>query len=679
MVDLAYQSSVQPEPFPGRAIPRLPDEANPQAFGVGVGRSIEQASDVIQQMTDRVQAQARQTQLTDAHNKLQSLSMDLSHNPQTGAFTKQGQDAFNLNSQYLPQYDQGAQKIIDAIPDSKVRALATGAAGQVRNQLGEQLDSHEITQHQAFNASTAQASIKLSAQTAAANYNHPDIIATNRDTMDASLENLAQQKGWSDEQLAEAKQEAHSSLHTDIVERMIGDSKVPMAKAYLQANKNEMDARQYEMLQANVNAKLKEQQNEQKQDIADRYQDSLKAAEYGLPKWQQVSRAEMNVLYPKDAQRRWDELNIMASAGAKGKQYDTMSAPEIIADLAASKPDEGGPEAVYHIQAYQALHRAAEQSIQQRTADPAQFVQSRGQWQPINFNDQQSAMQNLQSRANTQNEVSHQIGVPVPLLSKPEARQFSSMLDNSDPKARVSMLSALHDGMGNEQAYFSMLHEIAPNSPVTAIVGANMSRPTPANTPSWHNAAFDYNPMDAEKVLTGEALLNPKSVGDKGGEPKSKINMPLPTSMRQQFSSLTGDLFRDRAELGEDHYQAFLDAYAALSSEKGDTKGVLNTDMAKQAAKMAVGNTTTFNNKTVAVPNGMDPTMFESAVNKAVASMAQTSGAPPNWAERIRGFGINEIGAVGSGKYQLVQGNAPLVRPDGKPFTIDLKQQYINK
>lgn len=240
MVDISYSPQIQPDALPGRAAPRLPDEVNSGAFGGQVGRAIEGAGEVAQQHYDAVMSQARQTQLTDAHNQLQGVMASLTRDPDTGAFTKEGKNAFGLNAQYLPQYDDAAEKIVGNVADPRARQAAQLASMQIRNQLSEQLDNHEIEQHRQFSVKTAQDSVKIAADTAAANYNHPDIIANNIDTTDVSLQNLAQQQGWSDDQLKEATHQAHVQLHAGVLTNMLSDNKVDLAKAYLDGVRGEL-------------------------------------------------------------------------------------------------------------------------------------------------------------------------------------------------------------------------------------------------------------------------------------------------------------------------------------------------------------------------------------------------------------------------------------------------------
>jgi len=116
VVDLTYSPQIQPDALPGRAYPHVPEEVPSGAFGGEVGRAVEYAGTEVQQHVNAAMDQARQSQLTDAHNQLQALSLGLTHDPSTGAFTKEGKDAFGISGQYLPKFDEQAANIVAAVP-----------------------------------------------------------------------------------------------------------------------------------------------------------------------------------------------------------------------------------------------------------------------------------------------------------------------------------------------------------------------------------------------------------------------------------------------------------------------------------------------------------------------------------------------------------------------------------
>lgn len=281
---------------------------------------------------------------------------------------------------------------------------------------------------------------------------------------------------------------------------------------------------------------------------------------------------------------------------------------------------------------------------------------------------------------------------PLPLLPQ-EAATLSSRLQAGTSQEQTQMLVALRGATGDDQAYQSIMRQIAPHSPVTAIAGSMVGSSAPAATPTWFSQDYAPKIADVNHVLRGEALLNPASAGkaaqgdQESGKGALKGGMPMPPDedtqvhgpgLRSQFGRAAGDVFRDRPELADAYYSVFKDAYASLLAEKGDMKGVGDPRIRDQALKIALGNTQQFNGQTVSVPAGMDPGQFPALVKNAVAQTAQQLNAPADWANRIDGYQLREIGGLGSGHYLLTNGNTPLVRPDGKGlFTVDMRDQYL--
>lgn len=674
MPDFTPTAQVEPSELPGRAFPRLPDEL--PSGTPALGRDIEGAGDVLEKHALASEQLAQRTQAADAENKLQSLSLNLTHDPDTGALTKQGQNAFGLTQQYLPQYDTAAQQIVDSVPDPRARLAVQQAATHMRTGLAEQLDSHELQQHQVFAVKTAQDSVSLAEQAGTANYNNASILQANHERIGDAIDSMGQAQGWSDEMVGQAKQEAYSRLHGNVVDRMLTDDKPQMAQAYLASNKGEMDATTAYSAERAIDAHLKEKQNEQKQDISDRYSDSLQAAEYGLKNPISVSRSEMDVLYPKDSQRRWDELQIYARAGAQAKSFDQMTPDEIRNQVKAAAPTEGGPEDLYKLKAQDILSRAAQRSLEQRSEDPAAFVQARGNWNAINLQNPSAALTELQSRARTQDQVSQQIGLPVPLLSKPEAQQFTQAMTQSTPRQQASILSQLQSTLPDDKAYQSVLSQIAPHSPVIALAGSMTNPPSKGNQPAWYDPRFAIDPRAPERILDGNALLSGK------GEEKAKggFNMPQDKDLQTEFWRAAGgtstNLFQGRPESSELYYDAFRNTYASLAAEKGVNSGTVDPKLAQQAAESVLGDHVQFNHTDLVVPHGMDPSRFESIATQAVKETVQSAGYTEKDMDALSDMGLRELGgSLGTGRYAIIDGNGrPLKDPDGKQtLIVDLK------
>lgn len=483
----------------------------------------------------------------------------------------------------------------------------------------------------------------------------------------------------SDAQREQLRAKANGQLGKSVYDALT-DGDTGTAQAALDGTKDVMDAQTRFGLQRTIDAAVKEKQNDQKQDIADRLQDSMTGAEYGLQNPVTVTRAELGVLYPKDAQRHWDALQGVVAAGAKAKEYDQMTPDEIAADVNSSQPTHGGPEAALNIKAYEIRANAADRSLKARSQDPAQFAMDSGAgWKPLDLSKPDDAIANLRSRANTQEQVSTQTGVNTPLLSKQETKQFTGWLAAQPPADRLQTLTTLRASMPSDQSYAALLKQIAPDSPLTAIAGTTLDRPPTGNVPNWYNPTYASSPIVGQRILEGEQILRAKD--EKGIA--SKFPMPQDKDLQAAFQSAIGgsnsDLFRGRSDTLESYYAAYKAYYAAEANAQGVSNGVINSTIAQRAAENLIGNQTTYGHTNIVVPAGLDPSKFEGTVDAASSSALKASGYSDSDVQALNGHGLRELGdTLGTGRYVIINGNGDALKSkDGKKAVIiDLNQQF---
>lgn len=300
--------------------------------------------------------------------------------------------------------------------------------------------------------------------------------------------------------------------------------------------------------------------------------------------------------------------------------------------------------------------------------------------------------QTISDRMSTLSALHKQYGPQIglqPLLPQ-EVAQLSSALDNAKPQDRAKTLIGLRDAMGNDDAFDAAMRSVAPNRPAVAIAGQMLGNSSPSSTPVWFDRSLAPKMPAVQAVLEGESLLNPTKADQEKGGIKSTIPMPpeqddqKSSGLQSTFATAAGDLFRDRPQLGDAYYTVYRNAYAALTSKKGDMSGVLDPARSNQALAIALGQTHDFNGSSVVIPAGMDPTRFEGLVHNAAVANAAAQGAGKSWIDKMSGYQLREIGDLGSGQYEFWNGNQKLRRPDGAigqdgkplPFMIDLKGQY---
>jgi hypothetical protein len=630
-------------------------------------------------------------------------------------------DANGFTQGVLDQYDKDSSTLMDQAKSNPyaTKSLAQGLT-QFRNQVADHAINWEAQQGVAFRGNSIQQNIEKLAPVVEADpsqwqsagneqmnaINNSNLPPETRiqlgrklnETLSVAAANgLARQdpvgvitglndptkahpaiSGLSDQQLEQLRLKANDNLGKPVYDALT-DGNTSVAQQQLDSVRDIIDPKNAYVLQNQIDARVKEKQNDQKQDIADRLQDSKTGAEYGLQNPVTVTRAELEVLYPKDAQRHWDSLQGLVAAGAKAKEYDQMTPEQVNADVNSSQPTQGGPEVADQVKAFEIRANAADRSLKARQQDPAQFaIDSGAGWKPLDFANSDNLMASLRSRANTQAAVSTQTGVNTPLLSKQEQKQFVAGLASQNPKDLVQTLTTLRATMPTDQSYTALLKQVAPDSPLTAAAGAMLDRPAQGAVPNWYNPSFATNPVVPQRILEGKDILESKD--EKGIA--SKFPMPKDSDLMPQFMEAIGgsnsDLFRGRDKTLETAYASFKAYYAAEASHRGVTNGIISTDIARTAAEgVTNGGATQYGRSELVVPAGMDPTKFEGNMDRAKTSALKAGGYTDSDIAALHVDGVRELGdTLGTGRYLIINGNGDALKSkDGKkPVTIDLNQ-----
>lgn len=679
-VPVLESPTVQAEALPGRPNPRIDDNVSAASFGAPLAQGLEAVGAAGAEQEAKLKTQNDQLRVIDANTQLEAAktSMLYGQDGKGGAFSLHGTDAMDMPNRILPQYDQVAGKISSTLTADQQR-LFRAHIDLGKNELNTSLNRYEYEESNRLADAVYTNGAKQTVTNATVGWRDPQQLAKSREDLQGLVKMQGDREGWSPEQRAAQLSTLQEKMHSSVVDRQLADDQPQAALAYFNKIRDtgELTGEKSRELGLQIHAALKEKQNDQKQDISDRFQDSMTAAEYGLKNPVTVTRAEMEILYPKDAQRHWDALQGIVASGAKSKEYDQMTPEQINADVNSSAPTHGGPEAALAIKAYEIRANAADRSLKARTQDPAQFAMDSGLgWKPLDVSKPDDMLAQLRSRANTQGTVSEQTGVNTPLLSKQESKQFTSWIAAQPPADRVQTLTTLRATMPNDQSYAALMKQIAPGSPLTAIAGSMMDRPQSGAVPNWFNPTYTTPSVVPTRILEGEQILTGKD--EKGIT--SKFPMPTDKDLMPQFMAAVGgsnsDLFRGRPETLESSYAAFKAYYAAEASHQGVTNGIINPTIAQTAARGVIGQATQYGATNLVIPPGMDPTKFEGAVDAASKSALKAGGYSDSDIAILHGGGLRELGdTLGTGRYVIVNGNGDALKSKG--LTLDTSKYTL--
>lgn len=693
--------AVQAEALPGRANPRIDTDApaggTQLAQGLdavanaGVGAEMKRQSEQ-EAESSRLKAQWDNLRVIDADTQLEAAKEAMLHGKRNadgtqtgGAYSFHGLDAMNMPARILPQYDQAALDISSKLsPDQQQLFYRSVANGKV--ELNKGLSQYEFQESNRLAGEIYKNGTLQTISSASVGWRDPDAIQKARANLAGLVTMQGDRDGWSPELREQEFATALAQMHFSVVDRMIADGKPGAALQYFKKirDTSELTGEQAKSLGSQIDSAIQQHTAQNQTAVSSQLRDVSAAAMNGLAiaPASMPSKAAVLAAFPQDGERRWQSMQSDIALGATLKGMSGMSTKDI-GDLVNSAKPTQVEGAADQLERYSTIARAAQSIVQQRAADPRQYViDNKLGSEPLNFSDMGKLTKELTARAASTQADSQRLGGYVPILSKPEAQQFSQRLSSMKPSDQLKTLASLSTNMGDDRATQTVMKQIMPGNPVAAIVGSQVNQTKPNLTPVWTDPHFLPKPEDLQRTLYGNSLLHP--VGDEKTGLKKPIEIPgdgtqLNPGMRSRFDTAVGDLFRNRPELGEAIYQSVRAQYAGLSAEAGDIKGDYVQTRMNTAIKNVLGydanSPQQFNGKVVVAPPGMDPDRFESAVTQSVDVLAKSYGMDP---KVLKGYQIEEIGGLGSGRYKLTQGNAELVKPDGSGlFVIDLRNQYL--
>ncbi len=247
-----YEQSVEPAPAPS---PRINPNVSSTALGGGAGEGLQNVASGMNQI-GQIRERARQ----DANN-LTVASKDqvggewentAVHDPQNGALTKRGEDAFPAMQQVLEGYDKFTGEQLDDIHDSDAKERVRQAFAQRRLGIERTLQQHvgrEIEQHK---EDVFSASMTTSHNASVANYDDPVRLQVELDRQSKLIELYADGKGWDQTQIDEAKLKASSATHEGVIDRFLADRNSRAARDYFVANKDAIEPDERVKLQAHI-------------------------------------------------------------------------------------------------------------------------------------------------------------------------------------------------------------------------------------------------------------------------------------------------------------------------------------------------------------------------------------------------------------------------------------------
>lgn len=349
---------------------------------------------------------------------------------------------------------------------------------------------------------------------------------------------------------------------------------------------------------------------------------------------------------------------------------------QIQATLQASAPVAGEGYAAADAR-QQVRIEAAQRVVKQRQEDPQAYAVRYGlsKAAQMDMNDPQGMVAEINKRVGVAQMMADTYGTPYRVLMGNEAAQMSQAMRLLSTEKKLEYLNRIRTGTyGNNRAYTSVMGQIAPDSPVTAVAGSILIAQMPVTVSGglFGSDAVLQPGNVSGLMLEGEALLNPtkadKTQDGRGG----KFPMPKEADLQQVFNDYVGKAFRSDGKGYEIAYQAFKAYYAGSANRKGILSTDLTTDgakIAKEAAAAATGGIINYNSLgEVIKPWGMDDGTFKNRISVEFEKAMIANGMKGSAYDNLSAYGLK---LSDNGRYMLTNGSDFLNGPDNQPIKLD--------
>ena len=358
----------------------------------------------------------------------------------------------------------------------------------------------------------------------------------------------------------------------------------------------------------------------------------------------------------------------------------TMPLAQQQALLESRKPDPNLPGYALSNERYATLAKAVDSVNTARNNDPVQYAIDNhiGGGSALNWNDTKTLAASLTQRVALASVMTKDYGVAPTLLTKAESTNLLAGFAKMTDSQKVGFLSTINQGVKDPAAYRAIMQQIAPDSPVTALVGRLVGLDKPATFTESHMFGADtvrasYDPkVVALTIMKGERILNPNK-GDKAQDGNATpLVMPKEADFKTAFDEQVGASFANQEKQMNVAYQAVKDYYAAKSSDVSDfNQTAVDTKRMKEAIEAVTGGVTDVNGKgSVRRPWGMSESNFVDNAKLYFDTKMQQLKLPYNFSN----YGLENFGDG----YLVRAGTGYLLDTKGQPISLSFGDEVSN-
>ena len=586
---------------------------------------------------------------------------------------QKGENVFGAKAKLDKDIDARVQKIKEGLKNDRQRMLAeeigadwrVGVNRKAGHYIAAEMDRHYDSADEKLLEASSRAAQK------SASVGEFDRVQREWDDQEKVISGYAERKGLDATQRKSFLDSRKSNFHSGIALQLIADGNDSNAQKYLDANKNEFDADDSLKIQNMLKARQSEKSSEFRVSIADKMQDIEAMGARGvIPPKGFIRDTEIELAYPNSPERvaqlkrRRDE-GYRFAVRASSVHQETND--QIISELNKPFTQSGTPENFAEQARHDDMLKMMRSNVlKQRLTAPMEYAQQQnvGVVNDIDFKNPTALADEIGNRQRTAKIMQDRFGSPIQLLTAQESANLSRSMSQATPSQKRQLFQTFAGTLGEDMtSYRSVMAQIAPDDPVTAMAGISANR----------KESTQKGQFVADLMLRGQAILHPPKKSDGDPDKGSLIPMPAEKDMREEFDSTVRDAFVGTADtVRNQYYQAARAIYASLSIDAGDKDTQdLNGNRWEEAIRLATGGIEKYNGKLTLMPFGYENSQFKQEMRSHI--MTLKDNLPPNIS--VEKLADLPVVPYGDGRYVFMVGNSVLGDKNGQRIVVDLNKK----
>jgi hypothetical protein len=235
-----YDTQVQTRATPNV---RVNTDAPIAAFGGGElaaapSQALQKTADII----DRERQKADDLRVLEAETEAANYKTELFYDPNVGAMTKKGRDAFGVVDEFSPKYKKKIDEIATKLSTPAQRQKFMARASQYQVDLDGQLQRHVFAESQSYDNEVTEANLQATQNEIVLNYENPEAVIRGQQRLQDTILSHASRMGKGPEWTKAQVEKSISRSNAAIVERFIDNGEDIKAEEFFKANRDRFQA-----------------------------------------------------------------------------------------------------------------------------------------------------------------------------------------------------------------------------------------------------------------------------------------------------------------------------------------------------------------------------------------------------------------------------------------------------